>query len=284
MCSYILYRIGEFISLYLPRPLVSAIARALSCLQYLFSKQDRITVRNNLKAVFPGLGDRALERYARNVFINFGRYLEDFFRFRRLNLSYIKENVIIEGREYIDKALSLKRGLIVVSGHIGNWELGGVALALLGYPVNAITLTHAHRRVNDFFNRQRESNGLKVIPMESAVRATLQAISRNEIVCILGDRDFTQGGIVLDFFGLPAMIPKGPAVFSLRNKAPIIPCLALQEGKGRLRLIFYPPVSFNPSGEYERDVRVLTGLSLRKIEEFVRLYPDQWSMFRRFWL
>lgn len=284
MRYYILYRLGEFISLYSPRSIVSLIARMLSFLQYFFSAQDRNSVRNNLKAVSPALDNRLLERHTRNVFMNFARYLAVFLRFKKLDLAFIKSNVRIEGRHYIDQALSLGRGLIIVSGHIGNWELGGVTLALLGYPVNAITLTHAHSRVNDFFDRQRTSKGLKVIPMESAVRATLQAINRNEIVCILGDRDFTQGGIVLNFLGLPAMIPKGPAVFSLRNKTPVIPSFALQEDRDRLRLIFQPPISFTPSGEYEQDVRALTGLYLRKIEECVRLYPDQWAMFRRFWL
>lgn len=284
MRYYILYRVGEFISLHLPRCVVSLIVRMLSFLQYFFSAQDRNSVRNNLKAVSPAIDNRLLERHTRNVFMNFARYLAVFLRFKKLDLAFIKSNVRIEGRQYIDQALSLGRGLIIVSGHIGNWELGGVTLALLGYPVNAITLTHAHSRVNDFFDRQRTSKGLKVIPMESAVRATLQAINRNEIVCILGDRDFTQGGIVLNFLGLPTMIPKGPAVFSLRNKTPIIPSFSLQEGKDRLRLIFQPPVSFTPSGEYEQDVRALTGLYLRKIEECVRLHPDQWAMFRRFWL
>lgn len=284
MCNYILYRIGEFLSLYLPFEFSYALARAISHLQYRLSGQDRTSVRNNLRAIFPGIDDRLLERYTKNVFINFGRYLVVFFKFKKLDLTYIKKNVSIEGRDYIDEALAWGRGLIVVSGHIGNWELGGVTLGLLGYPVNAITLTHTHKRVNDFFNRQRTSKGLRVIPLDKAVRASLEAFNRNEIVCILGDRDFTQGGLVLNFLGLPTMIPKGPAVFALRNKTPIIVCFPLQESKGKLRLIFHPPIKFIPSGEYENDVRVLTELYLRPIEDCIRQYPDQWAMFRRFWL
>lgn len=284
MCHYILYRIGEFLSLYLPSALSYCLARTISTLQYLFSRQDRTVVRNNLQAIFPDADNGLLKRYTRDVFINFGRYLVVFLKFKKLDLPFIKKNVIIEGRQHIDGALSLGNGLIIVSGHIGNWELGGAALALLGYAVNAITLTHSYKRVNDFFDYQRMSKGMRVIPLAKAVRASLAALGRNEIVCILGDRDFTQGGIVVNFLGLPTMIPRGPAVFSLRSKAPVIVCFPLQESGGRLRLIFRPAIQFAPSGEYENDVRALTELYLKPIEDCIRRYPDQWSMFRRFWL
>ena len=253
-------------------------------MQYLLSGRDRTSVRENLRAVLPGIDKKLLEKHTRDVFFNFARYLSVFFRFNKLSLAYIKENVKIEGRHYIDEALSLGRGLIVVSAHIGNWELGGAVLGLLGYPVDAITLTHSHKAVNDFFNGKRASTGLRVIPLEKAVRGVFSALNRNEIVCILGDRDFTRGGIVLDLFGLPAMIPKGPAVFSLRNKTPILISFMLQESAGRSRLVFSAPIKFAPAGDYEKDVRMLTELYLRQLEDCIRKYPGQWSMFRRFWL
>jgi KDO2-lipid IV(A) lauroyltransferase len=284
MCHYILYRIGEFLSLRLPPFLTSLLVRTLSYLQYLLSRQDRVSIRENLQAIFPGIDKKLLQKHTKDVFWNFGRYLYVFFRFKKLGLAYIKENVEIEGRHYIDEALSLGRGLIVVSAHIGNWELGGAILSLWGYPVSAITLTHKYKPVNDFFDSKRASMGLRAIPLDKAGRAVLAALSCNEIVCILGDRDYTRGGIVLDLFGLPAMIPKGPAVFSLRNKTPLLVGFLIQEDRGKTRLIFNAPVRFTPAGDYEKDVRMLTELYLRQIEDCVRKYPGQWLMFRRFWL
>lgn len=284
MLNYILYRIGEFLATALPLSMSYLLARVLSTLQYLLSSQDRIAVRGNLKAIFPAIDESRLKKYTKSVFINFGLYLADFFKFKRLNPDYIKKNVIIEGREYIDTALSQGRGLIIVSAHIGNWELGGVALGILKYPVNAVTLTHKHKGVNGFFNRQRESNGLRVIPLEHAVRGCLEALSRNEIVCILGDRDFTQGGLILDFFGLPTTIPKGPAVFSLRNKTPIIAAFTIRQKHNKFRLSFSAPMEFSPCQEFEKDVRLLTRVYLELIEDYIRRYPGQWEMFRQYWL
>ena len=284
MFNYILYRVGEFLTLYLPFKLDYCLARIISTFQYLLSSADRTSVRNNLRAIFPDIDNRILERYTRGVFINFGRYLTVFFKSRKLTPGFFKKNVVVEGRENIDKALSLGRGAIILSAHIGNWELGGMAMGLLGYPMNAVTLTHKHKKAEDFFNRNRESRNMKVIPLGVAVKKCLEAFSRNEIVCILGDRDFTQGGIVVDFFGRPSLIPKGPAVFYLRNKTPIVTGFTVREPSGRIRLSFGPPLEFEPSGDYEKDIRAVTGIYLRQIEDCVRKYPEQWYMFRKFWL
>src|SRR3989338_6482813 len=146
MFNYILYRLGEFLAFYLPFRLDYALARVISTFQYLLSFTDRTAVRNNLRVIFPDMDNRLLERYTRGVFINFGRYLTVFFKSRKLGPGFFKENVAVEGRENMDQALSLGRGAIILSAHIGNWELGGMAMGLLGYPLNAVTLTHKHKK------------------------------------------------------------------------------------------------------------------------------------------
>lgn len=284
MLNYLLYRIGEALALSLPGAALYGLAKSVSTLQYLFSRQDRQAVRGNLKAIFPDIDSRLLEKYTKGVFINFGLYLANFLRFKKIDLDYINKHLVIEGLEEIDRALALKKGLIILSGHIGNWELGGIALGLLGYPMNAITLTHKDPRVNRFFNRQREEKGVKVIQLGKAVRGCLEAFGRNEIVCILGDRDFTQGGIVVNFFGRPTMIPKGPAVFFLKNKVPVVLALSAQEDSDKFRLSFSPPIQFQPSGNYEEDLVCFTQGYLKHIEDTIRRFPWQWAMFRRFWL
>lgn len=284
MSNYILYRIGELVALGLPSKVIYILAKIISGLQYIFSETDRVSVRGNLAAIFPGIKPRLLKKYTKGVFLHFGLYLANFFKFQRLDLVYVKKHIVVEGLQHIESGLALGKGLIIVSAHIGNWELGGITLGLLGYPVSAVALPHTHERVNRFFNRQRESKGLRVIPITSAVRGCLEAFSRNEIVALAGDRDFTQGGIKVSFFGRPTMIPKGPAVFSLRNKVPLLCGFTVQEDIGRFRLFFNPLIQFFPSGEYEKDIRSLTELYLKQIEACIRSYPDQWAMFRRFWI
>ena len=284
MLNYLLYRLGEVLAFCLPFKALYFLAKILSTLQYLFSRTDRITVRENIKALFPGIEARRLRKYTKGVFLHFSLYLANFFKFQRFSLGYIKSHVTVEGLKHIDAALSGGKGLIIVSAHIGNWELGGITLGLMGYPLNAVALPHKHAAVDRFFNRQRESKGMHVIPIPHAVRGCLEAFSRNEIVCLAGDRDFTQGGITVDFFGRPAMIPKGPAVFALRNKVPLVCGFTIQKENEQFLLFFNPAIQFSPSGEYEKDLRSLAKLYVAQIEDCIRKYPDQWAMFRKFWV
>lgn len=284
MFNYILYRIGEFLALKFPLNFSNSLAKMLSNLQYLISKNDRTLVRNNLLTILPDKPKEIIEQYTREVFINFGKYLVEFFRFSNLNKNYIKNNISIEGLEHIDKSLTFNRGLIIVSAHVGNWELGAVTLGVLGYKVNAVALPHKHKKVNAFFNSQRESNGVKVVPLGRAVKSCLEAFNRNEIVCLVGDRDFTQGGIIIDLFGKPTMIPKGPAAFSLKNRTPIIAGFTIRKPDNKFLLSFNPPIEFNSSSDYENDIITLTKLYLKQIEACISKYPNQWCMFRKFWL
>ena len=88
----------------------------------------------------------------------------------------------------------------------------------------------------------------------------------------------------MDFFGRPAMIPKGPAVFALRNKVPLVCGFTIQKENEQFLLFFNPAIQFSPSGEYEKDLRSLAKLYVAQIEDCIRKYPDQWAMFRKFWV
>ena len=109
MLNYLLYRIGEALALSLPGPALYGLAKTVSTLQYLFSKQDRVAVRENLKAIFPDIDRRLLEKYTKGVFINFGLYLANFLRFKKIDLNYINKHLVIEGLEEVDKALARKK-------------------------------------------------------------------------------------------------------------------------------------------------------------------------------
>lgn len=284
MWNYLLYRLGELLAVYLPSFLLYRLAETISVLHQMISTEDRENVRNNLKVIFPGISERLLRKYTKGVFINFGLYLANFLMFKKIGRAYIDKYFVVEGLDYVDKALSLKKGLIILSAHIGNWEAAGMAMAIMGYPMNAITLTHKDSRINRFFNRQRESKGFKVIPMGRAVRGCLEAFNRNEIVCILGDRDFTQGGIAVDLFGRQAIIPKGAGTFFLRNNVPVVMAFAAQENAQRFRLEIRPMPRINLCGDFEKDLQSFSKAYIAQIEDYIRKHPSQWAMFRKFWM
>ena len=283
MFNYILYRLGQFIALSLPLKLGYRVAVFICGLRYIFAYKDRKIVTENLKAIFPLKTSREIRKIRIAVFRNFAKYLIDFFRFERLNLEYVKENIKLENTYYIDKALSKGKGVIILSAHIGNWELGGVVVALLGYPFWAVALVHKHKRVNDFFNSQRASKGMKVIPLGRAVRASLDILKNNGVLALAGDRDFSERGIVVDFFGRPAILPQGPAALSLKTGASIVPGFMTRNNDDTFTLRFEEPfeaaAGLNKNDCLMQLIRRCTNI----IENYIIEYPEQWYMFRQFW-
>jgi KDO2-lipid IV(A) lauroyltransferase len=284
MFNYSLYRTGQFIAFFSPLKIAYKLAIFFSDLHYIFADKDRKTVRENLKAIFPEKTESQICKIRKSMFRNFAKYLVDFFRFEKLNKEYINKHIRIENIHYFDEALSKRKGAIVLTAHFGNWELGGVVIALLGYPFWAVALPHKDKRVDNFFNFQRESKGVKVIPLGRAVKTCLDILRKNELLALVGDRDFSEKGIVLDFFGKPSLFPEGPAAFSLKTGASILPGFMLRNEDDTFTLRIEKPIEFTPSGNHKKDV---TEIILRyKIifEDYIRKYPDQWYMFRKFWI
>ena len=196
-------------------------------LHYCFSKTDRRAVENNLKIVLKT--DHVPSAQVRAVFRNFGKYLLEFFTMtKRLQPAFVESNVHIKNIEYLNEVLQKGKGGIIVSAHVGNWEMGGAVLPMLGFPLSVVALSHKDPRVNALFNAQREAFGAMVIQTDVAVRRVVEHLQRNRLVAILADRDFGNRGIMMDFLGRKTMIPKGAAFFSLKTGAPIIPVFFLR--------------------------------------------------------
>ncbi|MFA5093179.1 MAG: lysophospholipid acyltransferase family protein [Candidatus Omnitrophota bacterium] len=284
MFNHYIYRLGQFIALTLPIKAVYAFAVFLADLHYYVAFRDRRFVRSNLKTIFPEKSILELRRISKQVFRNFAKYLVDFFRFEKLDLNYINKNVKLENMHYFDQALATGKGVVVLTAHLGNWELGGVVIALLGYPFWAVALPHKNKKVNDFFDAQRNSKGVKVIAMGKAVRSCIAEIKKNHMVALVGDRDFTHKGVVIDFFGLPAHFPEGPAALSLMTGASIVPGFMLRNPDDTFTLRIEKPIEFVPSPDKEKNLANLVTVYKKVIEDYIRQYPDQWYVFRNFWI
>jgi Kdo2-lipid IVA lauroyltransferase/acyltransferase len=286
MFKYYIYKFGQFCVTHIPLKLSYWLAGFISNLQYLFSFRDRKAVENNLRVILPQ--DPMIREKTREVFCNFGIFLVDFFRMaRKIDKNFVAKNVKVKNLEYLQQAMKRGKGAILLTGHIGNWELGGFVLSLLGYPSVAIALPHKERPVNDLFNRQREARGLTIVPTSQAIRRSLHTLQHNGIVSILADRDFSSNGFVLDFLGKKALIPRGAALFALKTGAAIVPSFLIRGANDTHTLIVEEPIypEENKNGQMSEE----SLLSLMKkhtavIEQKIREYPTQWLMFRKFWV
>lgn len=284
MYNYAIYRIGQFIALSLPLKAAYKLAVFISDIRYLFAKTDRRTIKENLKAIFPEKSAKEIRSIQIRVFRNFAKYLVDFFRFEKLNQEYIKKNIRIENIHYFDEALSKGKGVIAITAHLGNWELGGVVLSLLGYPFWAVALPHKDKRVDAFFNFQRARKGMKVIPLGRAVRTCINLLKENKMVALAGDRDFTVKGLTIDFFDKPSVLPEGAAAFALQTGALIVPGFMLRNDDDTFTLRIEKPIGFEIIEDKKENIKAIMNTYKKVFEDYIRKYPDQWYMFRRFWV
>lgn len=282
MINWVLYKVGKFLVLLFPRRLSYFIAKIISTFQFYLSRKDRRAVFFNMERVLDNKNKKVLTPICLEVFRNFGKYLVDFFLFSRLDKNFITKRVTINNRHFLDELLDKCSGVIVVTAHIGNWELGGAIVALLGYPFYAVALSHNHPRVNDFFNTQRSLCGVKVIPVGIAVRRCYELLKDKKIIAFLGDRDFSGSGIETFFFGKPVRVPRGPAVFSLRVKVPILVGVMIREKNDNFSLFFEEPIfPWKEDGGLKKEEELISEY-LKVIERYIKSYPSQWYMFQPF--
>ena len=251
---------------------------------FLLDPKGREAVLSNLRRVLSDAKEDRIEYEARWIFRNFAKYLTEFFRFRQFDEAYFQRSVMIKGKEILEKAMKEGKGCILLSSHLSNWEFGAAATSkLLGYKVNVVAASHRFGRIDRLFVRERESAGINVIQVEHAAREVLRALKRNEVVCILGDRDATDSGVQVDFFDKTCAFPKGPARFALKAGCPLIPGFVLRRTNDSFTIVFEQAIQVPSDGERDEKVRLMTQAFARFTEEAIRWHPEEWGVFYDVW-
>jgi KDO2-lipid IV(A) lauroyltransferase len=230
----------------------------------------------------PGTPPAIVRRRVRQVFRNYARYLIDVLCLPSMDRTELERAVDVVGWEHIPDALARSKGILLVTGHIGNWDVPAALLAARGFPVNVIVERLEPPAWNARVQAIRERAGLHAISMETGARQMFACLRRNEILALLIDRPLAEGGAPVHFFGRETRIPDGVARLALRTGASVVGAVGLRRGD-RFVAVVSPPLQFEPTGDRERDVRALTQLVVDWLERHVRQHPSQWYMFRDMW-
>ncbi len=288
MIVYWLVRVCGFIWQKLPLRIGYSLASAVGDLTFLwwryFWREKYQCLQDNMQHVLGQGANRAeVSRLARQSLRNYCKYMADFFRFPALEPAEIERMVVFSGWEKIDAALARGRGVIFIGLHMGNWDVGGAALALRRYPLNVITESFKPAKLDDLVQGTRRRLGMKILPMERSARRLFRVLQENEILCLLIDRPATEGGVVVDFFGHPVSVPGGAAALALRTGARVVPAGMIRLPDNTYLALVDDGIDYRPAGQYQDDMRALTQRIMASLEAMVRKYPDQWYMFRRMW-
>ncbi len=283
--AYPLMRLGSALSGGLPRRLSYWIAARLSDVAYVLLKEKRRWARENVARVIRKSPDsREARALARRMFRSYAYYWADFFAMNGRRAERVKDVVRFEGIEHIRKALERGRGAIIVTAHIGSWDIAGAALAATdGMPtLSAIVEPVTTKSSNSAVTSMRESRGIKVIPMGRTLGVG-RALRRNEIVFVVGERLIDGTGVPIEFFGEETSFPRGAAYWSLKLGAPIVPGFCIRQPDGTYVGYVESPIEPVPSDDAEADVRSHTQRVARVIEEYIGRYPEQWCMLQPIW-
>jgi KDO2-lipid IV(A) lauroyltransferase len=193
------------------------------------------------------------------------------------------KNCTFYNKEYIDKAMEKGKGVIMITGHFGNFEWFAYVLAMQGYKVSGIAKRQSNPYVNRLIHRNRSQFGTKVIYTNNAMKDGLKALNNNEIIGLVADQDAKKKGIFIEFLGQPSSTAVGPAVFHLRSGAPVIFCAAIRKDYGKFDIHINPPFEIVDGEITDEKIRSITETHVKELEKWVRKYPEQWFWTHRRW-
>lgn len=282
-----LIKFGTLMALVFPRSLSYLIAGLLAHCAYFFLGKRKKALFTNLHHICRGKTERHTF-LARKTLQNFARATVDFLSIPSMKRDELPGMVRDEGMENLDRAHAKGRGVIVVTAHLGNWELAGCYLASLSYSVTAVAESKGPgEKIFEFYLHYRQQMGMKIVALEEKglVHRLLGVLDQKGIVVLVADRDLSESGIRVRFFDSTVFFPQGPAVLALRSGAPIICGYLLRSERGEkpYRAIVDPMIEFKRSGRLSEDVRSLTQMIADRIANQVMRFPDQWYVFQPPW-
>ncbi len=270
-----------FILGHLPLCIARRGGEGLGWLFYALDKRHRETVLNNLKLA--GYPEERREDIARAVFSNLGITLLETMRVPWLRRATLEGFVEAEGREVLEKALERGRGVIILTAHLGNWELLAIWHSIMGYEMDVVVRDMDSPLVASLMEWMRTSHGNTMVLKKRSMRRLLKTLSSNGIVGILLDQNVARvEGVFVDFFSTPACTNKGPAMLAAASGAAVIPTFITREG-GRHVIRIGPEVELAHSGDKNKDALENTARLTAVIEEAVRRTPEQWFWVHRRW-
>ena len=256
----------------------------LALVFYHLSPRRRLIALHNLQNAFPEKSMTEIIMIAKGVYRNMAVIAAEFFDIPWLTKDHIRERVEVEGLEHCVEALKKKRGLLMVTAHFGNWELGAIAFSLFFQPVLLLYRPLDNLFLDRLVASVRSSTGNRLLVKNKAMRKMLRTINTNGIVGLLIDQNWSwQEGVFVEFFGRPACTSDGLARLALHTEAPVIPCFMVRREDGKYTLVIGEVIELVDTGEQEKDVLVNTQNYTKIIEQMIRKYPDQWFWVHQRW-
>ena len=244
----------------------------------------RQIVDENLARAFPERSPAWRARVARASYRHLGRTAATTFRLSRMTPGQILKLSRVEGKELLADPVARGEGAILVTGHLGNWEVGGGALACRGLPLDVVVRPQNNPLFDHALARARSRLGMNLVYRQNSVHVLLRSLRQGRVVVVLADQNAHSGGLMVDFFGEPASTARGPALLALRSGAPLVLGVGLHHpSAAQPHHLVLERVSVPLSGILAQDMEALTRAHVAALERQIRRYPGQYLWQHRRW-
>lgn len=270
---------------WLPRGLARLLVRILTMTAYVGLGRLRRVGERNLALAMPELSKAGRGRILRHLFRNLGWQLVEFCRMRRFTRENTRGWIRTEGLEHFLAAEARGKGVLVLTGHFGAWELSSFYHSLMGHPMGMVIRRLDNRLLDEYVNAIRCLHGNRVLHKDDFARGLLTAMRTGQTVGILMDTNMTPPqGVFAKFFGIEACTAAGLARVALKTGAAVLPGFCVwEEAEQQYVLHFGPQLAVGRTGDHEADILTLTGQCNDVLEAWIRRYPDQWLWIHRRW-
>lgn len=282
--EYALFLLLSAVARALPRRLALKLGAAIGSLTpYLLPKRKE-TAYSNLRLAYPEKSDEEIRSIMAKMFRHLGKsaiemLLVDTFKAERDLEKYFE----FHGLENLREAYDLDRGIIIVTGHIGFWEVGTFFLGILGFPADFVAKQMRNPYIGRHFEKLREAGGGRVIDARQGARKIVRSLAEKRVVCVLLDQHTSpKTSVKVNFFGRPVYTTPIITQIARKYDVPIVPVFSYRTDDDRYQIYCEPPIRFanDPAPE---SVIEQTALLTARIEAAVRKAPHQWFWVHRRW-
>jgi KDO2-lipid IV(A) lauroyltransferase len=268
----------------IPRPMAQRLGNLLGELGFRLDRRHRDIALNNL-AFAMGTELDAQQRWdmAKSVYRNLGQILFEVAWSLNAPPAELERRIRIDGLEHLRAASEKGRGVLVVTGHLGNWELLPIVADRAHIPLHVVYRPLDFTPLNLFFENLRARFGARLIPTSHAMIRIVRALKQGGVVAILMDQSVDwYDGVWVDFFGRRTCTSKGMALIALKSRSPVVPVFLYREAE-HFRAVFGPEIPLASSGDKIKDVEANTLNYSKAIEHGIRRHPEQWFWVHRRW-
>jgi lauroyl/myristoyl acyltransferase len=275
----------------LPRVMSYGIGHVSTWLAYHLLRGTTNALVENLRVVMPDMDDRSLHRLALDTYRSYARDVIDFIRSLPLDAATVRDMFEFDtatARPMIDTMLAQGKGILLVAGHFGNWEIGGLMLRAYGYPLTVLAMQHAADGANQMRQQVRDQLAIETLEVRQSMDTALQIrrqLASGRIIAILMDRYVDRDRVPVTFFGRRAYFLRTPALLGYLTGAPLFPVAIVRKENdpGKFRVIPSEPIYVSREGNRDEEVARASQTFATHLESLIRHMPQCWYQFYPFW-